>query len=67
MFTNSEIIKSILKSKGLNVHKVYVAMNNSGEVYRAFNENHFTPRFIEKLEKIVGEDLKVFINSNKRK
>lgn len=63
MYTNSEIIQAILESKGLNVHKIHVAMNKSGHVYRAFKNNHFTAGFIHELEKIVGEDLSMFINS----
>ena len=62
MYTNSEILQAILASKGLNVHKIHVAMNKSGEVYRAFKNNHFSANFIRKLEEIVGEDLSIFIN-----
>ena len=63
MFTNSEILKSILESKGLTIHKVYLQMNKNRDVYRAFENNHFTEKFIERLEKIVGENLHYFINS----
>ncbi len=62
MYTNSEILQAILASKGLNVHKIHLAMNKSGEVYRSFKGNHFTANFIKKLEKIVGEDLSMFVN-----
>lgn len=62
MYTNSEILQAILETKGLNVHKIHLAMNKSGHVYRAFKNNHFSADFIRKLEKIVGEDLSIFIN-----
>lgn len=62
MYTNSEILQAILASKGLNVHKIHEAMNNAGYVYENFKNNRFTANFIHKLEKIVGEDLSMFIN-----
>jgi len=62
MYTDSKILQAILESKGLSVYKVHLAMNKSGDVYRSFNNNHFTANFIHKLEKIVGEDLSMFIN-----
>ncbi len=62
MFTNSEILKSILESKGLSVYDIYIKMGSKRNVYKAFDENVFTEKFIRKLEKIVGEDLSIFIN-----
>lgn len=63
MYTNSEIIKGILKEKGLTVYDIHKKMNYAGCVYESFDKNRFTEKFIRKLEKIVGEDLSIFINS----
>lgn len=63
MFTNSEMLKSIIEAKGLNVHKIYLKMGQKRNVYKAFEENIFTRKFIKELEKIIGEDLSMFINS----
>lgn len=62
MFTNSEMLKSILEEKGLNVHKLYLKMGKKRNVYKAFDENVFTEKFIRQVESIVGEDLSLFIN-----
>lgn len=62
MLTNSEIIKSILKEKGLTVYDIHKKLNCAGYVYESFDKNRFTEKFIRKLEKIVGEDLSIFIN-----
>lgn len=62
MFTNSEILKSILESKGFSVYDIYLKMGSKRNVYKAFDENVFTKKFIEELSKIVGEDLSMFIN-----
>lgn len=63
MFTNSEILQSILSSKGYSIHKIYLLMGKNRKVYSAFELNRFTKKFIQELEKIVGEDLSIFINS----
>lgn len=62
MFTNSEMLKSIIEAKGLSIYKIYLKMGKKRNVYQAFEENMFTERFIKKLEKIVGEDLSMFVN-----
>ena len=62
MFTNSEIIQSIMKSKGISVYDVHVKLNYMGCVYESFKQNRFTKQFIAKLSEIVGEDLSMFIN-----
>lgn len=63
MFTNSEMLKSILESKGLTVYDIYLKMGSKRNVYKAFEDNVFTKKFIKELEKIVGEDLSMFINN----
>lgn len=63
MFTNSEILKSILESKGLSVYDIYIKMGKKRNVYKAFDENVFTKKFIKDLEEIVGEDLSIFVNN----
>ena len=63
MFTNSDILKSILESKGLTVYDIYLKMGSKRNVYKAFDENVFTAKFIKELEKIVCEDLSMFINN----
>lgn len=67
MFTNSEILKSIIKSKGFSIYDIYTKMGSKRSVYVAFEENRFTKKFINKLENIIGEDLSVFINSKEEK
>lgn len=62
MFTNSDILKSILKSKGFSVYDIYLKMGSKRNVYKAFDENVFTKKFIDELSLIVGEDLSMFIN-----
>lgn len=62
MFTNSDILKSILKSKGFSVYDIYLKMGKKRNVYQAFEENVFTKKFIDELSRIVGEDLSMFIN-----
>lgn len=62
MFTNSDILKLLLETKGLSVYDIYLKMGSKRNVYKAFNENVFTEKFIRKLEKIVCEDLSMFIN-----
>lgn len=62
MYTNSEIIKAILKEKGITVYDVHKKLNYAGYVYKSFDKNRFTEKFIRKLEEIVGEDLSMFIN-----
>lgn len=63
MFTNSEILKSIIESKGLSIYDIYLKMGSKRNVYKAFDENVFTKKFINELEKIICEDLSMFINN----
>ena len=63
MFTNSEIIKSIIEAKGFSIYDIYLKMGSKRNVYKAFDENVFTKKFIKELEKIIGEDLSMFINN----
>nr|DAE27614.1 MAG TPA: helix-turn-helix domain protein [virus sp. cti5L29] len=63
MYTNSDILKQILKEKGLTVYDVHLRLNCAGYVYESFVNNRFTPKFIHKLEEMVGEDLSAYINS----
>lgn len=62
MFTKSEILKSIIEAKGLSIYEIYLKMGKKRAVYKAFEENIFTERFIRELEKIVDEDLSMFID-----
>lgn len=62
MFTNSEILKSILKEKGLTVADIYKKFGYNRNVYTSFERNRFTAKFIRQLEQYVGEDLSIFIN-----
>ena len=61
MFTNSTVLEAVIKSKGLNIHKVYLLMGKNRKVYTAFENNLFTAKFIKELEGIIGEDLSMFI------
>lgn len=63
MYTNSEILKEILKEKGFSVYDIHKKLNFAGYVYESFDKNKFTKNFIHKIEEIVGEDLSIFINS----
>lgn len=63
MFTNSEMLKSILSSKGFSVYDIFLRLGKKRSVYKAFEENTFNKKFINELEKIVGEDLSIFINN----
>lgn len=62
MFTNAEMIKMIIKEKGMTLYEVHKRMNYAGYVYKSFEDNKFTEKFIRKLEAILGEDLSIFIN-----
>ena len=62
MFTNSEMLKLILREKGLTVTDIYNKFGKSRNVYTSFEKNRFTKKFIRRLEQYVGEDLTVFIN-----
>lgn len=57
MFTNSEILKAFLKSKGFSMGYIYTQVGQW-----AFFKNRFSKDIIEKLERITGEDLSMFIN-----
>lgn len=63
MFTNSDVLKSIIESKGLKIYDIFVKMGRKRSVYKAFEENTFNKKFIDELEKIISEDLSIFINS----
>lgn len=63
MFTNSEILKSIIEAKGFKIYDIFVKMGRKRSVYKAFEENTFNKNFINELEKIIGEDLSIFINN----
>ena len=63
MFTNSEVLKSIIEAKGLKIYDIFVRMGRKRSVYKAFEENTFNKKFISDLEKIICEDLSIFINS----
>lgn len=63
MFTNSEVLKSIIEAKGLKIYDIFVKMGRKRSVYKAFEENTFNKKFISDLEKIICEDLSIFINS----
>lgn len=62
MFTNSEMLKLILKEKGLTVADIYNKFGCNRNVYTSFERNRFTKKFIRQLEQYVGEDLSIFIN-----
>ena len=62
MFTNAEMIRLIMEEKGITLYDIHKKLNCAGYVYKSFEENKFTEKFIKKLEEILDEDLSMFIN-----
>ena len=63
MIRNCDIIKMLCKARGISVLEIDKSFNLNGYLAYSVTKNVITPKVVECLGKVLGEDLSYLINS----